>query len=81
MPVIGRHLAGPNGWIWVPVEGDSTWEVFDDFGYTWGRVTSPVPLDSPPRIVPGAGTITGRHHGRVGGAIRSEAAGEGSEPA
>ena len=59
MPVIGRHLAGPNGWIWVPVEGDSTWEVFDDFGYHVGRVTSPVPLDSPPRIVPGAGTITG----------------------
>ena len=58
-PVIGRHLVGPDGWLWVPVEGDSTWEVFDDFGYHIGRATSPVPLDLPPWIVPGAGTITG----------------------
>ena len=58
-PVVGRHLVGPDGWLWVPVDGDSTWEVFDDFGNHMGRVTSPVPLDFPPRIVPGEGSITG----------------------
>ena len=58
-PVIDRHLVGPDGWLWVPVEGDSTWEVFDDRGNHVGRVTSPVPLDFPPWIVPGEGSITG----------------------
>lgn len=58
-PVIGQHLVGPDGWLWVPVEGDSTWELFDDVGYHMGRVKSPVPLESSPRIVPGVHTITG----------------------
>ncbi|MXX33377.1 MAG: hypothetical protein F4107_00155 [Gemmatimonadetes bacterium] len=58
-PIIGRHRLGPDGWLWVPVEGDSTWEVFDDFGYHVGRVKSPVPLDALPYVALGAGTITG----------------------
>ena len=57
--IIGRHRVGTDGWLWVPVEGESTWEVFDDFGYHMGRATSPVPLRLPPEIVIGAGTITG----------------------
>lgn len=58
-PIIGHPRVGTDGWLWVPVEGDSTWEVFDDFGYHMGRATSPVSLRSLPVIVVGAGTITG----------------------
>jgi len=58
-PVIGQHLVGPDGWLWVPVEGDSTWELFDDFGFHRGRVKSPVPFESSSHIVLGEHTITG----------------------
>lgn len=58
-PVIGQHLVGPDGWLWVPVEGDSTWELFDDFGFHRGRVKSPVPFEFSSHNVLGMHTITG----------------------
>ena len=58
-PVIGPHRVGPDGWLWVPVEGDSTWELFDDLGFHIGRIRSPVALESSSHIVPGLQTITG----------------------
>ncbi len=58
-PVIGQHLVGPDGWLWVPVEGDSTWEIFDELGFHMGRVKSPVSLESSSHIVLGVHTVTG----------------------
>ena len=58
-PIIRRPRVGPDSWLWVAVEDDSTWEVFDDFGYHVGQAKSPVPLDSRPHVALGAGTITG----------------------
>lgn len=65
-PIIGRQRIGTDGWLWVPVEGVSTWEVFDDFGRHMGRATSPVPLALPPDIVVGDGTITGVTNDELG---------------
>ena len=65
-PIIGRQRIGTDGWLWVPVEGESNWEVFDEFGYHLGLAKSPVPLHLPPEIVIGAGTITGVTRDEVG---------------
>jgi len=65
-PIIERQRRGTDGWLWVPVEGVSTWEVFDDFGRHMGRATSPVPLALPPDIVVGDGTITGVTNDELG---------------
>jgi len=47
-PIIGHPRVGADGWLWVPVEGDSTWEVFDDFGHHLTPSPATPPQARPP---------------------------------
>ena len=53
------HVAA-DGWIWVdPLEKPTrVWDVFDERGHYLGPVVPPVPIETKPFPVFGAGTVT-----------------------